>query len=270
VLSCFGEIYESPDFFSRQKGLFSELLAAPAAVVSSSRHCARSFTSIGVTRSIEAVYYGVELDGAMSAELRGKFRADRRIRPDEVVVLFMGRFVKEMGLDVLLRAAPLLLGSNQAIRLLIAGARGDLSAQAAAYAAVHEQRVHVMTDVPFSQQSAVYSAADILVAPSFNQRACMGMAIKEAMAASLPVVGGAGGGVPEAIADGETGLLVPLDPATGAVDVQQLVASVLRLAEDPVLRKALGAAGRRRAEHLFSHESTNRRMAEIFMAASPC
>jgi glycosyltransferase involved in cell wall biosynthesis len=65
-------------------------------------------------------------------------------------------------------------------------------------------------------------------------------------------------------------LLVPLDPATGAVDVQQLVASVLRLAEDPVLRKALGAAGRRRAEHLFSHESTNRRMAEIFMAASAC
>lgn len=268
VLTVFGEIYEqvSSNLLDRHRRLFRELISLPAAVLSSSCHCARSFSAIGVTRPIEPVYYGVETANVTSAALRSQFRDTHRIRPEEVVVLFMGRFSKEMGLDVLLATAPELLEKSSAVRLVIAGARGEYSERATQLGAANPDRVLVLQDVPFKQQALIYSAADLFVAPSFNQRACMGMAIKEAMAAALPVIGGAGGGVPEAVVHGETGFLVPL-ATSGAVDAGQFIAHVLQLVEDRQTRTRLGRAGRRRAEQLFSYEKTNQRMAEIFMSA---
>jgi glycosyltransferase involved in cell wall biosynthesis len=268
VLTVFGEIYEqvSAELIDKRRKLFRDLIALPVAVLSSSRHCACSFSAIGVTRPIEPVYYGVETENVVSSELRARFRAENGIRPDEIVVLFMGRLSKEMGVDVLLQAAAELLARNDAIRLVIAGARGEHSQQAEQLGAARKERVLVMQDVPFAKQAEIYSAADVFVAPSFNQRACMGMAIKEAMAAALPVIGGAGGGVPEAVVDGETGFLVPVG-AGGAVDAAQFVDRVLRVANEPAMRALFGRAGRRRAEQLFSYETTNQRMAEVFMSA---
>jgi len=268
VLSVFGEIYEKGigEFITTHQQLFREIFSIPVAIVSSSCHCARAYAPIGITRPIEPVYYGVELANTTSANLRSNFRETHRIMPEDIVVLFMGRFTKEMGLDVLLKAATPLLERNRAVRLLIAGAKGDQSEPVMTLAAAYPDRVFVMQDVPFSQQAAIYSSADLLVAPSFNQRACMGMAIKEAMAAGLPVVGGAGGGVPEAIVHGETGFLVPL-ASDGAVDIEQFTDDVLRLVKETETRMRLGRNGRHRAEHLFSYEKTNQRMAEIFMLA---
>jgi glycosyltransferase involved in cell wall biosynthesis len=267
VLSVFGEAYETPEFFSKRHKVINEMFNVADAVVSSSNHCARSYFSIGITRPIEAVYYGVEL-GTADSDVRNEFRDKHGIASDEIAVLFMGRFVKEMGLNVLLKAAPTLFSKNPLIRLLIAGASGDLSEKVSLLAAKYPTQVLVMQNVSFNQQANLYSAADLLVAPSFNQRACMGMAIKEAMAIGLPVVGGAGGGVPEAIVDGVTGSLVPLDLTTGEVDVVRFTASVLTLIENSALRKQFGDAGKSRTKEIFSVEKTNRRMAEIFMSAA--
>jgi glycosyltransferase involved in cell wall biosynthesis len=266
VLTVFGEVYSEPEFMQRHRALYAELFSHPHAVLSSSRHCASSFASIGIQRAIEPVYYGVRLNGVTSAALRSQFRRERGMADDDVVVLFVGRFSKEMGLDVLLRASPGLLAADPRIRIVIAGGKAELSREAVALAQQHDGRVVVIENLPFSQQEAVYSGGDMLVAPSFNQRACMGMAIKEAMAAALPVIAGVGGGVPEAVVDSETGFLIPLD-ASGAVDVEAFSQAVLRLAGDPQLRSRLGEAGRRRAESIFAYDVTNERMATIFMSA---
>ena len=69
-------------------------------------------------------------------------------------------------------------------------------------------------------------------------------AVLEAMAAGLPVVATRVGGVPEVVADGVTGLLVP--PRVPAA----LAAAVERIAGDPDLRRAMGAAGRHAAGRL--------------------
>ena len=266
VLTVFGEVYSEPAFMQRHRALYAELFAQPHAVLSSSRHCASSFASIGIQRTIEPVYYGVRLDGVTSAALRAQFRREHGLAEQDVVVLFVGRFSKEMGLDVLLRATPGILEADPRIRIVIAGGKAELSAEAAAVAEQHVGRVIVIENLPLSQQDALYSAGDMLVAPSFNQRACMGMAIKEAMAATLPVIASVGGGVPEAVVDSETGFLIPLD-ASGAVDVDAFSQAVLRLARDPRLRTRLGGAGRRRAESIFAYDVTNERMATIFMSA---
>jgi glycosyltransferase involved in cell wall biosynthesis len=271
VLTVLGEIYEKSmgQFILDHAALFRDLITAPAAVISSSCHCANAYAQIGVSRTIETVFFGVELDRGALQEKRDSFRANHKYNKEDVVVFFMGRMNADMGLDVVLETAPELFDTEPTARLVIAGAKGILTQQAHRFAEQYPEKVFVIENVPFAQQHELYSAADILVAPSFNQRACMGVSIKEAMAALLPVIGGAGGGVPEAIVDGETGFLIPVGP-TGTVDANAYLEAVRRLIREPDLRSQFGDAGRQRAEELFSVERTNKRMAEIFISASNC
>jgi glycosyltransferase involved in cell wall biosynthesis len=267
VLTVFGEIFEATEFMVKQKVLMLELLTIPQFVLASSRHCANSFLKIGNTRLIEPVFYGVELEGVTSTLLRDEFRASQNFNAEDVVVFFMGRMHNEMGLDVVLETASSLFKFQSTVRLVIAGATGPLTTQAYQLAKHYPENVLVLENVSFPAQRGLYSAADILVAPSFNQRACMGVSIKEAMAARIPVVGGAGGGVPEAVVDGETGFLIPVN-SVGAVDSIAYLDAIKRLVRDPELRLRLGNAGRQRAEKVFSVDRTNRRMAEILLATN--
>lgn len=82
--------------------------------------------------------------------------------------------------------------------------------------------------------------------------------VLEAMAAGLPVVATATGGLPELIADGETGLLAePGSPASVA-------AALARVLEDSSRARALGEAGRRRVSERFSRERMVRETAELY------
>ena len=76
-----------------------------------------------------------------------------------------------------------------------------------------------------------------------------GISLAEASACGVPVIAGRSGGIPAAVRDGETGLLVDAERVEGVVD------AVGRLLADPPLRARLGAAGRRAVE---SHYNWNR------------
>jgi glycosyltransferase involved in cell wall biosynthesis len=94
-----------------------------------------------------------------------------------------------------------------------------------------------------------YAAADLYVWPAINE--AYGMALLEAQAAGLPVVAGASGGVPDIVADGETGILVPPGDAGGFANS---VASLL--AEEGTRRRMVVAARARVAErHGFDDAS---------------
>lgn len=268
VLTVFGEAYDTPDFFAARVPLFSNLINLPNSVVTSSRHCARSFSTLGISREIEAVYYGVDLERFQVEHLREPYRAEIGIAPDDVLVVFMGRFSKEMGLDRVLEVAPAVFARQPTVKLLLCGAKGELSERVETFARAHANRARILNDVPFAKQPAIYAAADMVLAPTADQHACMGMSIKEAMAASRPVVGSIAGGIPEAIVAGATGLLVPLDPSKH-IDAAGLESAILTLAGDAALRRRMGTAGRRRAEDIFAHDRTNDRMAQLFMAARP-
>jgi glycosyltransferase involved in cell wall biosynthesis len=76
----------------------------------------------------------------------------------------------------------------------------------------------------------------------------LGTSALDAMACRKPVVGTQTGGIPEVVADGETGRLVP------ARDPDALASAIIALLERPELRDAWGGAGRRRVEERFSAE----------------
>ncbi|HEY0398145.1 MAG TPA: glycosyltransferase, partial [Acidimicrobiia bacterium] len=98
------------------------------------------------------------------------------------------------------------------------------------------------------------AGADVFVAPTVE---AFGLATVEAMAAALPVVAVAAGGVVELVEDGRTGLHAAADPASFA-------RAMTRLAEDRDLALTFGAAGRRRAESEFTAERMVERTVALY------
>ncbi len=110
-----------------------------------------------------------------------------------------------------------------------------------------------------SDPAKIMSEIDILVHPVDNES--FGRTVVEAMAAGLPTVGVAGGGVAEIIEDGVTGLIAATD------DSVALAGCIERLARDGALRQTMGAAGRRRAEANYSLEACAAGVMRVYEAA---
>ena len=91
---------------------------------------------------------------------------------------------------------------------------------------------------------SLMKSADVFVMSSITEG--LGSAVLDAMAMGLPIVGTWAGGIPEAVIDGETGLLVP------AGEPKPLAGAIVRLLKDPALREQYGRAGRARVEAHFS------------------
>jgi len=112
------------------------------------------------------------------------------------------------------------------------------------------RRLGYRRDVP-----AVLAAADIFALPSYHE--ALPMSVIEAMLTGLPVVASDIPGPREQIEDGRTGLLVA--PRQAA----PLAGALARLADDPALRAAMGAAGRTRAMALYDEAKVVGRLLDL-------
>ena len=169
----------------------------------------------------------------------------------EPVVLSVGRLVRRKGFDLALRAFAAYRGRGGRALYVIAGdgpERGALEALAGELG-VREQ-VRFMGAVDEPTKLALYALCDVFMMPNTLLDNVdwegFGIVFLEAARAGKPTIGGANGGVPDAIADGVTGILV--DPCNqGEVD-----AALARLLSDSELRARLGAAARERAATQFA------------------
>lgn len=106
------------------------------------------------------------------------------------------------------------------------------------------------------EKIARFSKADILVLPSHHEG--MPIVILEAMAAGLPVIASAVGGIPDIIQDGINGLLVP------AHSPQELAAAIQTLHRDASLQSGMGKANREAACKLYDINFYVEKLAEIY------
>ncbi|MGO2683009.1 MAG: glycogen synthase [Microbacterium sp.] len=177
-------------------------------------------------------------------------------------VVFVGRITRQKGLPYLLRAAELLPPDVQLV--LCAGAPDTPEIMAEVQEGVRRlQRtrdgvIWIERMLPRDELSAILAAATTFVCPSVYEP--LGIVNLEAMACGAAVVGTATGGIPEVVADGVTGRLVPIDQTddgTGTpIDPDRFVADLARVltevVSDPGRAAAYGDAGRRRAAEEFS------------------
>jgi glycosyltransferase involved in cell wall biosynthesis len=165
----------------------------------------------------------------------------------KTVVLTVARLNPRKGqLEVIaaLRALPDSLRDRVEYWLVGAHSKEGYGATLTAAAARCDFPVRFLGDIPDEKLGGIYAQADIFAMTSMPHRHSVegfGLVYLEAGAHGLPVVAHAIGGVPEAVIEGETGLLVtPGDTAA-------LTAALARLLADPALRRRLGEAGRARA-----------------------
>jgi glycosyltransferase involved in cell wall biosynthesis len=106
---------------------------------------------------------------------------------------------------------------------------------------------------------ALMGLMDLLVVPSLTEGSPL--IVLEAMAAGVPVVASAVGGIPDQVRHGREGILVPPD------DPDALGDALGALLRDPAYARRLGEAGRRRTENEFSHETLVRRIEAVYRTA---
>ena len=161
---------------------------------------------------------------------------DRSRSGDEVRIGCVSRLSREKGVDVLMEAFRRVASAHSGARLVLVGdglERAALEAMSRQFGLdARVQFLGMRDDVP-----EILRDVDVFVLPSRTEG--LPMALLEAMAAGLPIVATAVGGVPEAIRDEEAGLLVPPE------NPDAMARAILRLASDEALRKRLAGGARK-------------------------
>ncbi len=199
---------------------------------------------------VHVIYNGI--DAVQYAPDPGRDVLDRYgIDPGRPSVVFVGRVTRQKGLQVLLRAADLLVPAAQLV--VCAGQADTADLQVEISALVEHLRVTrsgviwLPTMLAKTEVIQILSHATVFACPSLYEP--LGIVNLEAMACGTAVVASAVGGIPEVVADGETGLLVPAD------DAAALAAAINALVSDPKRASELGARGRARAVAEFSWDT---------------
>jgi phosphatidylinositol alpha-1,6-mannosyltransferase len=163
-----------------------------------------------------------------------------------------GRVIRRKGHDTVLRALPAIIEKVPDVEYVVAGDgpnRVALDALAAELGV--ESHVTFLGRVSDAELAAFYASLDLFVMPSRHDEATghvegFGIVYLEAALQGVPSIGSRTGGVPEAILDGETGLLVPPESPDA------LAEAVTSLARDSGRRIALGEAAQERVRNEFN------------------
>lgn len=182
---------------------------------------------------------------AVEPQQRLEMRRRRGIADSDEVIGFVGRLEPVKGADTFIEACLALLAQRRQCRVIIAGEgslRPELEQQVDQ--ANMRQRVDFLGWV--DDAAGLMPLFDVLALPSRNE--AVGIALLEAQAAGVAVVASRVGGIPEAVAEGRTALLIP------AQDPLALLRALNTLLDDARLRQAMGANGRQWIVGRFSPE----------------
>jgi starch synthase len=188
------------------------------------------------------------------------------VDPERPSVVFVGRITRQKGVTHLLRAA--LQFDESAQLVLLAGAADTPELGAETDAAVADLRaardsVHLVSEMlPREEVRQVLTHGTVFVCPSVYEP--LGIVNLEAMACETAVVASDVGGIPEVVADGETGLLVHYDDTDTVAFERDLAAAVNTVLRDPDRASRMGLDGRQRAITEFGWDAAARKTMAIY------
>jgi starch synthase len=188
------------------------------------------------------------------------------VDPDRPSAIFVGRITRQKGLTHLLRAAEKF---DPAVQLVLCAGAPDTPEIALETAAAVEELASSRSGVVWIQDmlarpelAQLLTHATVFVCPSVYEP--LGIVNLEAMACETAVVASAVGGIPEVVADGLTGTLVPYRAVSTEGFEAGLAEAVNTLCADPVRATAMGLAGRERVVHDFGWDAIAHRTVELY------
>ena len=227
---------------------------------------------------VRVVHNGIDVELWQRDENDDAVRA-LGIDPAKPSVVFVGRNTRQKGVPYLLRAAAKLPADVQLVLCLGAADTPELAAETARLIEeLQSQRTGVVLIermLPRHELIQVLSHATAVACPSIYEP--LGIVNLEAMACGAAVVASATGGIPEVVEHGRTGLLVDLEQVTDGTGtpldpekfVTEFAAALTEVVSDPERARAMGQAGRLRAEKHFSWESITETTLEVYRSVLP-
>jgi phosphatidyl-myo-inositol dimannoside synthase len=197
---------------------------------------------------IRLIYPPISQEAMNESEVLG--HADRD--ENQFTLVSICRLVKGKGIDLVMRALKVLDDRGIPYRYFVGGdgpERESLERMVGALGLLG--KVHFLGSVAGPEKWRLLRLGDVFVTPSRIDRSArwqegFGIAFVEAAAFGLPAVASRSGGIPEAVIDGETGILVPEESYVDLANALTL------LYEKPDMRKSMGSAARDRAREQFS------------------
>jgi alpha-maltose-1-phosphate synthase len=178
------------------------------------------------------------------------------VDPAKPYVIFVGRITHQKGLEHLLDAAPSIDPSAQLVLCAGAPDTPEIGERVRSRIPKLERTIWIEEMLPKPDVIQLLTHATVFVCPSIYEP--MGIVNLEAMACETAVVASRVGGIPEVVAENETGFLVE------AGNPGELAARVNELLADPELAARFGKAGRKRAVEHFSWRAIAERTADLY------
>lgn len=202
---------------------------------------------------------------------RAEARRHFGIEEDDVVVASVNRLVPRKGMDLLIDAVAEASAVRPELRLIIGGSgrsERELRDRAAERIAAGA-RIELLGRLEDPDVPRLYGAADVMAMLCHDrwvglEQEGFGIVFLEAAAAGIPQIAGRSGGAAEAVADGETGVVI--DEATSVAEV---ASALVELVDDSERRHALGAAARERACQRFDYDVLASRLEQAIDEWSP-
>lgn len=257
---------ESPQAMARRRRKWG--LEGATRVIACTRWLAAQMEPLA-GKPVDTVCYGIDptIDTWATPERVAEAR-QRYGLAGKRVLLCLGRYVPRKNFDGVLRLLPTLVQRfPDLVLLMVGGGKEEENLRRLAAELGVAERVVWGPQVAPHEVGVWYKVADLFVTvsltrPEDDTYETFGLVYAEANLCGTAVVGGREGGVPEAVADGETGLLVP------AGDPQALLQALTRLLGDAELRRRMAAAGRARVQERFTWARAARETAEILGAVA--
>jgi glycosyltransferase involved in cell wall biosynthesis len=217
-------------------------------------------SDLGVpSNKVELVRSGLDLAAFSASTKRADIRSELGLNDNHHLVTFIGRLRPVKGVEYGIKAFAVASVQHQNLRIALAGEGEQLG-----YLQDLTSQLGISENVTFlgvrNDLPDLLAATDSVLMPSLNEG--FPRTAIEAMAAGKPVIATRVGGTPEAIIDGETGILVP------AKDVEAMAAALSNLVDDTELQTRLGTAGRARAQQNYSLANYLSRLDRLYQQLS--
>ncbi len=263
LVCTYHEMEPEDDPFGRGKCGFV-FRYVPAYFIAGSRFYYDKAVQLGaLEKKLRVIYHGVDLSrfGTRNSDASKRYLD---VDPSEPLVVCVSRLKRRKGLLELVNALKLVHMVNPHVNTVIAGtaSSGSSSYESELEQAIRLQglqdRVRIRKDLTLDHMPVVYSAADVVVQPSFKEG--LGIAVLEAMACERSVVATETSGFDEFLVDGFNALLV----IPG--DVEGLSETIIRILTDCDLREQLASNARMTVEKHFNLDRTVEMTSDLYVS----